>query len=361
MNFSFELDLLPSLENRKSYKIGLIGAGFIVKECHIPAYRKAGYPIAGIASRNGESAVSVAEQLQLPRAYASLDEMLADPEVEVVDIAVPPHEQPAVIRKAAKAGKHILAQKPLAANLSEAYQIVQLCKEAGVKIAVNQNGRYDPAIQAAKSLLERGYVGKPVLATIELRFQPHWQPYQLDYERLMFLFMSIHHLDQFRFLFGMPERLYASSVPHPQGKFKGEYLASYILNYADGLMATAWDDGFTWEPAGFGVFYKIEGTEGVVKMNIGWPSGGPSTLSFYSKKAGNAWCTPELPGSWFPDAFYHTMGELFRMVETGEDSPLSGENNLETMALVEACYLSDKEKRSVTIEEVMSTYTIGRV
>jgi predicted dehydrogenase len=353
MNFTFNMDVLAQATDRKKYNIGIIGAGFIVQECHIPAYLKAGFPVSGIASRSLESARRVAERFQLPKAYHSVDELLSDPEVEVVDIAVPPHEQLEVIRKVAKAGKHILAQKPIAMNLSQARQIVRICQEAGVKLIVNQNGRFDPAIQAAKSLLDQGYIGKPVMATIELRFQPHWQPYQLDYDRLMFLFMSIHHLDQFRFLFGMPERLYASSIPHPEGKFKGEYITSYILNYANGMMANAWDDGFTWDTQGFGVFYKIEGTEGVVKMNIGWPNGGPSTLSFYSKKAGNVWCTPDLPGSWFPDAFHHTMGELYETIETGLESSLSGKNNLETMALVEACYMSDREKRSVTIEEVL--------
>lgn len=355
MKVNFSLDYIPKMEGRKDFGIGIVGAGFIVKECHLPAYLAAGYQVCGITSRTFEKAERIAEQFHLPTAYRSLDDLLADPKVEVVDIAVPPHEQLNIIRAAAERGKHILAQKPLAMNYREAREAVDICQKAGVKLVVNQNGRFDPAIRAAKNLIDQGYIGKPVMATIELRFKPHWQPYQMDYDRLMFLFMSIHHLDQFRFLFGTPVRLYASGAPHPSGQYRGEYLTSYILEYEDGLMATAWDDGFTWDPPSFGVFYKIEGTDGVIKMNIGWPHGGPSTISFYSKKLGDVWFSPALEGSWFPGAFQYTMGELFQTIATGKESSLSGRQNLETMAMVEACYVSNREKRAVSIAEIMKS------
>lgn len=353
MEAGFKLDYIPRLGDKRDYGIGIVGAGFIVRSCHLPAYREAGYNVVGITSRSVDSARAVASEWDLATVYGSLDELLADPRVEVVDVAVPPHEQPAVVARAAARGKHVLAQKPLAVDLTTARDTVETCTRAGVRLVVNQNGRYDPAIQAAKNLLDQGLVGRPVIATIELRFKPHWQPYQLEYDRLMFLFMSIHHLDQFRFLFGSPTRLYASAAPHPSGEFKGEYLGSYILEYDTGLMATAWDDGYTWDPPGFGVFYKIEGTEGVIKMDIGWPRGGPSSLSFYSRQLGDTWFAPNLEGSWFPGAFKYTMGELFRTIETGEEGHISGANNLETMALVEACYVSSREKRAVLLREVL--------
>ena len=355
MSIQFELNAAPKLPERRDYRIGIIGSGFIVNQCHLPAYRKAGYIVKGISSRTRQNAVSVAEQFAIPTVYSSVDDMLEDPEIDVVDIAVPPQEQTGLIAKAAKMGKHILAQKPIAMSYLEAKAAVEVCQKYGVKLAVNQNGRYDPAILAAKSLLDQGLMGKPVFATIELRFKPHWQPYQEQCERLMYLFMSIHHLDQFRYLFGLPLQLYASSIKHPEGKFKGEYLTSYILNYENGMMASAWDDGFTWDSSSFGVKYKIEGTFGVIKMNIGWPSGGPSTISLYSTQLGDVWFQPNLQGSWFPDAFQFTMGELFTMISSGKDSHISGSNNLATMAMVEACYVSDQQKRAVPLQEILQS------
>ncbi|MCL6444632.1 MAG: Gfo/Idh/MocA family oxidoreductase [Alicyclobacillus sp.] len=354
MRMPFSVDYLPKLSIKRRHTIGIYGSGFIVRECHLPAYRDAGYHVAGITSRTVEHAEEVARAFGLPKVYETFEDMVNDPDIEVVDIAIPPHEQLNAVRMAAARGKHILAQKPLATHYREACEIVDICQQAGVKLVVNQNGRFDPAVLMARQLLQQGWVGKPVIATIELRFKPHWQTFIHEYDRLMFLNMSIHHLDQFRFWFGEPVRLYASSVPHPNGEYKGEYLGAYILEYDNGFMASAWDDGFTWDPPSFGVFYKIEGTEGVVKMNIGWPSGGPSTLTFFSKQLGDIWYTPNLEGSWFPGAFRYTMGELLQCIETGEESHISGRNNLLTMAMVEACYVSQREKRAVSIAEITS-------
>jgi predicted dehydrogenase len=354
VKIGFELDYIPQYSIEKKWNIGIIGSGFIIKECHLPAYQNAGYQISGTTSRSYENAKKAADQFGLPRAYSSIDELLNDPSVDIVDIAVPPHLQKDIIRKAARHGKHILAQKPVATNYLDAKEIVDICEEAGVNLIVNQNGRFDPAIRATKDLIDKGYIGKPVLSTIQLRFKPHWQPYQKEYERLMFLFMSIHHLDQFRYWFGTPDRIYASAVPHPSGDYKGEYLGAYNLEYDSGFLATAVDDGYTWDEPDFGVYYKIVGTDGVIKLNVGWPSGGPSKIKFYSKQLGDVWYTPNLSGSWFPDAFKYTMAELQSSLETGAESSISGRNNLETMAMVEACYLSSQQKRAISIHEIMS-------
>ncbi|UVI33203.1 Gfo/Idh/MocA family protein [Paenibacillus spongiae] len=352
---TFQLDYIPGMCTNTSYRIGIIGSGFIIRECHLPAYREAGYQVVGIASRMKANAEAVASEFGIPKVYDTIQELLDDPSVDVVDIAVPPHMQPELIAMAARAGKHILAQKPLAVTYKEAVETVRICQEAGVQLLVNQNGRFDPAVMAAKDLIQKGIVGKPVYATIELRYKPHWQEYQKQYERLMFLFMGIHHLDQFRYWFGTPERIFASSIRQPEGEFIGEYSSSYILEYENGLLASAWDDGFTWDEESFGVFYKIEGTEGVVRLNIGWPSGGPSQISYMSKKLDSQWHSPKLSGSWFPGAFKYTMNEMFRSLTDGNESMISGRNNLETMAMMEACYASIEKKRSIQISEIIQS------
>ncbi|WP_054027335.1 Gfo/Idh/MocA family protein [Bacillus sp. FJAT-28004] len=352
-----QLDYIPEMSANTAYGIGIIGSGFIIKECHLPAYREAGFRVEGIASRTKASAAAAAAEFGIPKVYDSVRELLEDPAIDIVDIAVPPHIQPELIVMAAKAGKHILAQKPLASTYQEAVDVVGICREAGVHLIVNQNGRFDPAVMATKDLLRKGFVGKPVYATIEMRYKPHWQEYQKKYERLMFLFMSIHHLDQFRYWFGAPDRLFASAIPHPEGSSRGEYASSYILEYDTGMLASAWDDGFTWDKEGFGVFYKIEGTEGVIRLNIGWPSGGPSQMSYLSRKPDSRWQSPKLEGSWFPGAFKYTMNEMFRSLSTGEESFISGRNNLGTMAMMEACYISLKEKRSISIAETVTSAT----
>ena len=111
------LDYLPRLPRRKDFRIGCVGAGFIMRDCHLVAYRQAGFNPVAIASRNPARARAAAEQHRVPRCHATIADLLADEAVEVLDIAVPPDVQPALIREAVRHADHIkgiLAQKPLA-------------------------------------------------------------------------------------------------------------------------------------------------------------------------------------------------------------------------------------------------------
>ena len=158
----FELDQrahLPSWPARRDVGIGVVGAGFIVRDCHLVAYAQAGFRVLGITSRTQDGAREVADLRGVPRVFPSLEAMLAEPTIEVIDIAVPPVEQPGVIRRVLAAGKHvrgILAQKPLALDLGEAASAGRRVQPAGVMLQVNQNMRYDHSVRALRHLLERG-------------------------------------------------------------------------------------------------------------------------------------------------------------------------------------------------------------
>src|SRR5881227_3372004 len=94
------LDYLPKLPRRRDWRIGCVGAGFIMRDCHLVAYRQAGFNPVAIASRDPANAKAVADQHGIPRVHATAAELFADPDVEVVDIAVPPDLQPGLIRQA---------------------------------------------------------------------------------------------------------------------------------------------------------------------------------------------------------------------------------------------------------------------
>src|SRR5205807_9282741 len=143
------LTYLPTLPRRLDHAIGCIGAGFIMRDCHLVAYRQAGLNPIAIASRDPAHANAVARAHDIPRCHATVHELLADPCVEVLDIAVPPDVQPAIIGEAVRHGDHIrgiLAQKPLAMTYREARDCVDLCAKAGILLAVNQNMRYDQSV-----------------------------------------------------------------------------------------------------------------------------------------------------------------------------------------------------------------------
>src|SRR5438874_10280151 len=238
------LEYLPRLPRRRDWRIGCVGAGFIMRDCHLVAYRQVGFNPVAIASRDPANARAVAERHGIPRVHATVAELLADPEIEVLDVAVPPDAQPAVLRAAAQAGrvKGILAQKPLALSVREARECVAACERAGITLAVNQNMRYDPAVRALKDLLNRGALGTPVLATIDMRAIPHWMPWAKGLPSLSTFIMSIHHLDTFRYWFGTPDRVLASTRPDPRTQFAhDDGVNLYVLEYADGRRAASWD------------------------------------------------------------------------------------------------------------------------
>jgi predicted dehydrogenase len=365
MTSSSNLNYLAPLPKDKSIPIGCVGAGFIMSDCHLVAYRNNGLNPIAIASRTPDHAQAAAKRHSIDTAYTDYRELLHDKRIRVLDIAVPPDVQLQVVRDAVQHNDHIkgiLAQKPLGVNLAEAKEIVELCRRAGIVLAVNQNMRYDHSIRACKHLLTRGDLGEPVLATIDMRAIPHWMPWQERLGWVTLRIMSIHHLDAFRYLFGEPQRVFASIRPDPRTAAKFDHedgICLYILEYESGLRATSCDDvwaGPSNEGAApdIGIRWRVEGTEGMARGTIGWPSypqRTPSTIDYTTKAIGR-WEQPRWDEVWFPDAFIGPMAELLCAMEQGREPTISGEDNLKTMGLVEACYLSAKEHRAVEPKEM---------
>jgi hypothetical protein len=96
------MDLLiqPPLPKKRNFRIGILGSGSVVNECHLPAYRKAGFNPVAIASRHRRNAEQTAQRHGIPRVYDSYEDLLNDPSIEVLDIAVPPQAQLNLIRRA---------------------------------------------------------------------------------------------------------------------------------------------------------------------------------------------------------------------------------------------------------------------
>ena len=337
--------------------IGVVGAGFIVRDCHLVAYADAGYRVVGITSRTRSTAEEVAALRGIPRVFDSVEAMLDDPEVAVVDVAVPPAAQPGVIRRilaAPRPPRGILAQKPLAMSIEEAREIVVACRKKGVPLQVNQNMRYDQSVRALKRLIERGTFGDPVLATIDMRAIPHWMPWAQGGRSLSTFIMSIHHLDTFRYWLGDPTRVLASTRPDPRAKFEhADGLNLYILEFDNGARASSWDDVWT-GPARegaspeIGIRWRFEGTDGLALGTIGWPGWPdrvPSTIDWTTNRDGGAWHRPRWPEAWFPDAFAGPMAGLMIAIETGKEPDISGRDNLRTIALCEAVLRGAYEHR----------------
>ena len=356
------LNIHSPLPERKDWRIGCVGSGFIMSDCHLKAYAKAGFNPVAIASRTKENAAKCAAQHHIATVYDSIEQLLDDESIEVLDLAVPPHKQLETIKAACARGtaKGILAQKPLGTNYAEAVAAVEACEAAGIVLAVNQNMRYDQSVRAAKTLLDNGTIGEPVLATLDMRGIPHWKPWIKEQGWVTLRIMSIHHIDTFRYWFGNPERIYCSTRTDPRTDFPHtDGIASYILEYKNGLRVIAIDDTWTGParegaPADIGIQWRIEGLDGLAIGDIGWchdPYTTPSSIR-YATKGDKEFHTPRWEESWFPDAFIGTMAQLLIALETDEPPAIDGRDNLDTMALVEAAYLSAEEHRAVSLKEI---------
>jgi predicted dehydrogenase len=348
----------------RSVPIGCIGAGFIMADVQLAAYAEAGFPVIAIASRTLERARQVAERWGIGRVHATPAELIADTAVEILDIAYPPDQQPALIR-AALAQPHIrgiLAQKPLAMEAGEAARLVAEAEAAGKLLSVNQNMRHDQSMRVLKQIMQQGALGEPVLATIEMRAVPHWQPFLRDYDRLTILNMGIHHLDVMRFLLGEPVAISTTARADPRTRFPhSDGIVVSTIRFESGALAVCLDDVWSGprEP-GFAsdiyIKWRMEGTDGVAQGTIGWPdypNGSASTLRYASRSAtGGEWMTPSWSTRWFPQAFAGVMEQLQHAVATGAALDLPGADNVHTMRLVDAAYRSLRERREVALSEI---------
>ena len=355
-----DLDYAPKPGDKTDYSIGIVGAGAIINVAHLPAYRKAGFRVVGITDINRESAEETARKFDIPKVYANLEELVADGSVEIADIAVPAQHQQKIVETVVRAKKHLLCQKPLAEEYANAKAIVELAKSAGVKLAVNQQMRWDQAVRASKTLIERGWLGTPITAGIYVSILTDWRGWQwaVIAERLDLMYHSIHYFDSLRFLFGLPDRIFCSASAAPGQIAKGETRTLTVMEYDSGMRIVVDVNHENWTEDCYAAC-RFDGTEGVIKGTFGllydYPHGRPDTLEFMSRtRQPGYWFRAPIKEMWIPDAFVGPMGSLMHAIETDGEPDTSGEDNLQTLQMVHAAYRSIEENRSVDPREIQA-------
>jgi predicted dehydrogenase len=352
------LDSPPRLPRSLDRGIGIVGAGAIVNAGHLPAYRKAGFNVVAVADTNVGAARETARQWDVPAAYGSVDELLADPEVEIVDVAVTPDAQHEVASKAFASGRHALCQKPLAEDLAPAVELVGRAQAAGVRMAVNQQMRWDSVVRCTKQLLDAGWYGEPTGALFDVSIMTDWRlwPWMAQRERLEYLFHSVHYFDSIRHLFGEPTSVVASTARFPGQPARGESRTFTIVEYSDTLKVAVVVDHNNWSPEPRAIV-RCDGTDGRSEGTLGvlydYPVGRPDTFRFLSRTQ-----HPEhaferrFEERWIPDAFVGPMAELQLAIEDEREPLTSGRDNLRTLRVLACAYRSAAEGRRVPIEEV---------
>lgn len=342
---------------KTDYGIAHIGCGGIVQYAHVPAYRNAGFRTVAVYDINPENAQKVAAETGA-KLYTDLDQLLADPAVDIADIAVPPWEQLKIVEKVAGVKKHMLCQKPLSNTFSEAVKIVDLAKKAGVKQALQHQMRWDAGIAASRDMIQKGMIGIPTDAQIQVGCETPWHmwPWLASAPRLEVMYHSIHYLDSLRSILGDPEWVTSRHTRYAeQGNVQAETKTVTVMDYADGLQALVAVNHYNLHGETYAIFRFI-GTEGAIEGTIGlmydYPNGRPDTLVYRQK--GKDPVEVILDEMWIPDAFVGPMASLMQAIETDGIPFTDSEDNLNTLRVVNAAYKSAAENRSVKLVEIQA-------
>ena len=320
--------------------VAILGAGTIAQSAHLPAYEQYGVGVVGVWSRSPETTATVRDRFPfVGRVYASAEELLADPEVRYVDLATGPEGRLDWIEAAVEAGKHVLAQKPLtlsAVDLSRLPALLERAESAGVRIAVNHNGRWAPPWRAVSLLLRDGAIGE-VVGVTHLHDKPlpplAGTPFD-DVPHMLLTDYLLHWVDITRNWLadggaGRVGRVQAvdARVPGQPAEARNPWSATLSMATASGASATLRITGsnVASQP---GCPFWVHGTTGTLRGSVLLDS------DRLELDDGSTRTPVELSGAWFVDGFAAAMGELMCAVAEDREPENSAADAAHSVALV---------------------------
>ena len=349
-----ELDYRPSFPDGYRPGIGVVGCGAVVRSAHLPGYARYGQRVVGVYDVRPEATDGVREQFGVETVFAELDELLADPEIEIVDVATHPDVRPALVRRALAAGKHVLSQKPLASDLQTARELAEEGERLGLAIAVNQNGRWAPAWRAATLLIEEGAIGDVVAVT---HLYHHNYGFTLgtvfdEIEHLVLYDYSVHWFDITRcWLDGKTPtavRAHEYRTPNQPDESTAPWGAWATIDYEDGASALIRGVGCAATSRPHKPFW-IHGSEGTIRGAV--LGSGPTPGSEWLELERDGRTTRfELDGSWHTNGFAGALGELVTAIAERREPYNSARHNLLSLELtLAACRSAEDDGRPVVI------------
>ena len=340
-----DLPYRPRVPMDTGVGIGLIGCGGITQS-HLQAYKNAGYRVVAMASRSRERAEARrAEFFPGAEILADWHELLARADVRVVDIATSPEVRGPIIEAALRAGKHVLSQKPLALSLVEGERLAALAETLGLKLAVNQNGRWAPHFSWMREAISAGLIGEVSSVDFTLHWDHHWicgTPFEDEPQLILFDF-AIHWFDIATAFFGerRARKVFAAAARSRSQRARPPFLAHACAEFDGGQATFAFnaDTAFGHEDCTI-----IVGSRGTLR------SVGPSLMrQRVTLHTAEGIASPELEGCWFPDGFHGAMAELLCAIEENREPLNSARANLRSLALCFAAVESAETGRPIAV------------
>lgn len=337
-------------------KGALIGCGFFAQN-HLHAWRDIeGVDIVALCDRDPEKLAESAAAFGIDRTYTDAEKLFAEGGVDFVDIATTVTTHRPLVEMASSAGVHIICQKPFAENMDDARAMVAAADAAGRTLMVHENFRWQSPIRAALDAVRSDAVGETFFGRVSFRsgydvFSN--QPYLAEGKRFIIEDLGIHILDIARAFFGDVQSITATTRRVNQA-IRGEDVATMLLKH-DGGATSIVDCSYAThrKPETFPQsLLEIDGVRGSLRLDAGYQ------LSVQNETESTLDVSPPLlPWAEKP---WHNIQESVQAIQqhfidcitTGVAPETSGADNLKTLALVEAAYLSAAENRTVTMSEI---------
>jgi predicted dehydrogenase len=313
--------------------VAILGAGGIAQSAHLPAYLQHGVGVVGVWSRDPATVADVPQRFPgVGRVYDTAEQLLADPSVRIVDVATPAAVRLSFVEAAVEAGKHVLAQKPLLVDPAELPRWVALltrADERGLRVAVNQNGRWAPAWRLTTLLLRSGAVGEVVGIThLHDKALPPLVGTPFDDLDHMLLTDYLNHWVDVSHTWLEPAGVRTvqaqdSRVPGQPPEARNPWSATVAMTADTGATALLRIVGnaVTSQPS---CPFWVHGTTGTLRGSVLL---GSDRLTLDRPDGTTSY---PLPGAWFVDGFAGTLGELMCAVAEGREPENSARQGLTT-------------------------------
>jgi predicted dehydrogenase len=232
---------MNKLSDRRPVHIGLVGTG--IGRLHAAGITR--MPdrtrLAAVCSLDLSGAEAIGAQYKAGYATARYEDLLEDPNIDMIDLCVPPNLHLPMALAAAEAGKHLLIEKPLALTLDEADQIIAAARGHGVELMTGHNQRYYAHHAKAKELIEAGAIGEPfmMVATVHVHGQiDGFRRFLSDAGGGTLIDSGVHRFDLIRWIMGEVDTLYAQTGRFMQMQMEGEDCAVVNMRFKSGAIGS---------------------------------------------------------------------------------------------------------------------------
>ena len=334
----------------------LIGCGFFAQN-QLHAWRDiAGVEIVALCDRDPARLSASAKTFGISRTYSDAAQMFAEGGFDFVDIATTAPSHRPLVEMAAQAGVHIICQKPFAETMEDARAMVAVAQAAGKTLMVHENFRWQSAILKALQVVHAGTIGTPFFGRVSFRSGYDvfsGQPYLAEGERFIIEDLGIHILDIARAFFGDVIRI-SATTRRINSAIKGEDVATMLLTHDNGVTSVV-DCSYATkrQPETFPeTLLEIDGTLGTLRLEAGY------RLSVQTQGEVQTDVSPVLL-TW-AERPWHNIQESVQIIQqhfvdwlaAGVEPATSGADNLKTLALVEAAYISALTGKTVEVVDI---------